>query len=80
MNFYDNEGRNPMEVGNIIVRGALFLIVDLPDRECSSTCVGLFISDEDENYFLVTTFDSGWLADLVRVAENAKKVFQPENK
>lgn len=79
MDFYDNEGRNPMEVGNIIVRGALFLIADLPDRKCSNTCVGLFIED-DENYFLVTTFDSLWLADLAHVAENAKKAFQPENK
>jgi len=76
MRFLD-KNKELMEVGDIIIRGDLFAIVDLPSE--GEDMVGLFLED-DTNYFLETSFHYIWLADLARVVDDAISIYRKKKK
>lgn len=66
--FCADENGNEIAPERILAIGSCFMIAQL-DRPVPG-CVGLFIED-DENYFLKTTFSPFWLKDLITVASVA---------
>lgn len=70
---YYDEDKNQMLSPSDVVQGSIFAIAALPDYGLKDT-VGLF-SEDDDNYFLKTTFSRFWLKDLADVAARAQVVF-----
>ena len=71
--FYDKDNQ-PMDVQPPIVIGALFAIAAI-DGPSSNGLVGVFLEDDD-NYFLQSTFDKFWLKDLAEVAQGGVGIFK----
>jgi hypothetical protein len=73
VSYYDRQ-QNPMVVERVLATGALFSIAVTQTREGIAPLVGLFIED-DTCYHLKATFDANWLADLTRVAQQARNAY-----